>query len=67
MGCWALPTTKKKQAIVKASIKKIQKLRDALWGVYGDDILMDGLDMAEERLKEIDKFYSEKANKSDAA
>jgi hypothetical protein len=51
-GTWALP---KNSADAKKARKIVEKTKDALYSIYGDDILFDHLDAALDRMDEIDK------------
>ena len=59
-GTWALKTSEKNDAV-----KKIEELKDYLYGKFGDDILFDHLDAAIGRIEELvaenpDRIYEEK-------
>lgn len=52
-GTWAIPKTEEKRKEGKVFMGRIKSLKDDIYPVFGDDILFDGLDAAESRLKEL--------------
>lgn len=66
MGCWSLPDTKEKKKKLKAIIKDVQKIKDKIYGVYGDDELFDCFDIALEMLGKMDKTPLSKIKKWNA-
>ena len=51
MGTWAAPETKEDKKALKKAIKDIQKLKNELYHVFGDDDLFDHLDLAIDRIE----------------
>ena len=56
-GTWALPKTRTDGSIqAKKFINKIEKLKDEIYNVFGDDTLFDHFDGAIKRIKELVKL-----------
>lgn len=59
MGTWKLPTNKKEKASLIKKLHKLRKLQDEINSIYGDDIVMDGFDMASGRIEQLVSHLTE--------
>lgn len=52
-GTWALPKNSKEIDKAKMFIKELEKFKDKIYNILGDDILFDHLDNAAKRMQEL--------------
>jgi len=52
-GTWSLPKNQHEIDMCIKMMKQIHEMKDKLYNICGDDILFDGLDKAESRIKEL--------------